>query len=158
MDGRKPVPTEIKKLRGNPGKRRLPREGEEAQPEMYDELPPPPEWLGKYGVNEWNRVGPVLQKQRLLTEADLLAFTTYCLNVHVLVESAIDIEDNGMTVTGARGEVRNPALSAFTAATSAIRAFCAEFGMTPSSRGRIKLPGDDGETLEDLMNREGDDD
>lgn len=155
---RTPVPTEIKKIMGNPGKRPLPKPGEEPEPDLVMELPEPPDWLGEYGVKEWHRVGPHLVKNRLLTEADLLTFTAYCANVDMLVEATIQIQERGMTIHGARGPVRNPALATFAAATTSLRTLAAEFGMTPSSRARIKLPGDEGESLDDLLGNDGDED
>lgn len=152
------VPTEVKKLMGNPGKRALPKAGEEAEPELVVILPDPPDWLGEYGVKEWNRVGPELVKNKLLTQADMLTFAAYCANVDMLVEATLQIKAKGMTTWGARGPVRNPALATFAAATTALRSLAAEFGMTPSSRARIKLPGDPGESLEDLLGDEREED
>lgn len=43
MKGRKPTPTVLKRLQGNPGKRPLAKR--EPQPRSEPELPPPPEWL-----------------------------------------------------------------------------------------------------------------
>lgn len=146
-----PLPTKIKVLRGNPGKKRLPKPGEEPEPELFVEVPDPPDWLGEYGVKEWYRVAPHLVDLGLLTEADYMAFATYCQNVHMLVESSLDIEKNGTTIRGSRGDVRNPALATFTACTGALRSMAGEFGMTPSSRARIRLPDDSGETLDDLV-------
>ncbi len=143
---------------GNPGKRALPKEGEEAVPEVLDDVPACPDWMGEYGRKEWERVAPVLVLNKLLTEADLLSFAAYCANVDLMVESTIDIKNNGTTILGARGAVRNPALASFAQATTALRALAAEFGMTPSSRSRIKLPGDDGESLSDLIGDDGQED
>lgn len=142
---------------GNPGKRALPKPGEEPEPAAVEELPPPPEWLGDFGVKEWERVGPALIGLRLLTETDLLTFAAYCANVDLMIESMLDIQKNGTTIRGARGDVRNPALASFAQAVTALRALACEFGMTPSSRARMKLPGDDGESLSDLMGDDGED-
>lgn len=151
MGGRRPLPTEVKRLMGNPGRRKLPKPGEEPTPEVVSSLPPSPDWLGEYGAKEWERVGPILIEQRLLTESDLYTFGAYCANVDLMVESKLDIKKNGHVIAGARGEVRNPALAAFSQAVTSLRALATEFGMTPSSRARMRLPGDDGESLSDLM-------
>jgi P27 family predicted phage terminase small subunit len=143
---------------GNPGKRALPKKGEEPEPEYVAELPPPPEWLGENGITEWERVGPVLVSLRLLSEADLLIFAAYCANIDLMIESMLDIKKNGTTIRGARGDVRNPALASFAQAVTALRGLATEFGMTPSSRSRMKLPGDDGESLADLMADDGKED
>lgn len=158
MASPKPIPTEIKRLMGNPGKRRLPAPGEEPEPEYVSELPPPPDWMGEYGQKEWERVGPILMELRLLTGSDLLSFAAYCANVDLMIESMLDIQKNGTTIRGARGDVRNPALASFAQAVTALRALATEFGMTPSSRARMRLPGDDGESLADLMADDGTED
>lgn len=155
--GTKPVPTEVKRLLGNPGKRALPKPGEEPESPIVTSLPEPPDWLGEHGQKEWVRVGPYLIDNKMLKESDLVTFGAYCANVDMLIEAKLDIKKNGMTVWGARGPVRNPALATFAAATTALRTLAAEFGMTPSSRSRIKLPINDGKTLAELMGEDGDD-
>lgn len=158
MASPKPIPTEVKRLMGNPGKRPLPKPGEEPEPTIVDTLPEPPEWLGPYGAKEWERVGPVLVDLHLLTESDILTFGAYCANVDLMIESKLDVQKNGTTIRGARGDVRNPALASFAQAVTALRALACEFGMTPSSRARMRLPGDDGESLADLMADDGKED
>lgn len=149
MPSPRPIPTALKRLRGNPGRR--PLNDDEPQPAELVALGDPPDFLGPYGIEEWRRAGPVLIDLGLLTEADLMVFTTYCMNVNILIEAQHDIERNGMTIDGARGPVRNPALATFAAATTALRSLAAEFGMTPSSRSRMRMPGDERESLEDLL-------
>ena len=143
---------------GNPGKRALPKPGEEPEPDVVETLPDAHDWMGDYGRREWARVGPALVNLRLLTEADLLTFAAYCANVDLMIESALDIKKNGTTIRGARGDVRNPALASFAQAVTALRGLATEFGMTPSSRARMRLPGDDGESLADLMGDDGNED
>ncbi len=146
--GRKPTPTDVAKLRGNPHQHKL--NDNEPKPEIPDELPIAPAWLGSYGRKEWDRVAPYLWANKLLTIADETALAAYCQNVDQLVEATLDIQENGYTIIGARGPVRNPALATFAQATTALRAMAAEFGMTPSSRSRIKLPNDPATSLKDL--------
>jgi len=147
--GRRPTATIEKKLRGNPGKRKLNQD--EPQAKLYEKLPPPPDWLGEHAIEAWNRNGPTLIEMYLLTEADFDLFASLCQQIHIMIVSSKDINENGMTIIGQRGRTRNPALATFAAATMALRALAAEFGMTPSSRTRFKLPGDPGETLDDFL-------
>ena len=76
MKGRKPTPTILKRLQGNPGKRPLP--ANEPQPTLEDELPPPPDWLvsrpdirverrGRYWMGIW-REGGAERKERLYVD------------------------------------------------------------------------------------------
>lgn len=148
-DRHHPIPTAIKELRGNPGKRAL--NADEPQPEKLFELPECPDHIGAWGKREWDRVGPKLIKMGLLAETDLQTFEAYCLNVQLMIEAREEIQRHGMLVMGARGRVRNPAIAAFSAASTAVRGFASEFGLTPSSRTRIKLPSDDADPLAGLM-------
>lgn len=139
--GRKPTATAEKKLYGNPGKRAL--NNAEPEPDKLTELPEPPEWLGEHGREAWERNGPILLGMTLLTTADLDLFATLCQNIDIMINSSLDVKKNGYTVMGQRGWTRNPALASFAAASSAIKSLASEFGMTPSSRAKIKLPEDD---------------
>lgn len=154
--GRKPLPTAVKTLTGNPGKR--PLNDAEPQSGPLEVLPDPPEWLGPYGIVEWERTGPVLIHMGVLQEADIPLLETYCASFDLLIESRLDIAKNGMVIEGSRGPVRNPALAAVAQATTAIKGLAAEFGLTPSSRSRMKLPGDDGESIADVLAKAGEED
>lgn len=147
MRGRPAKPMALKQLDGTRTHRAdrpdQPAPGEEPQTRELVELGEPPKFLGEYGEDEWYRVGPLLIEARLLTEADLAAFATYCMTLNVLIESKKAIDRDGMTIEGKYGKVRNPALASFASATSALTSLAAQFGMTPSSRARIKLPAKD---------------
>lgn len=148
--GRKATATADKKLRGNPGQRRL--NDNEPQGKLLEKVPEPPSWLGEHAIKVWHTNGAVLIEMMLLTDADLDLFATFCQAMHVMIESSLDINEHGMTILGARGRVRNPALATFASATQTIRSLASEFGMTPSSRTRLKMPGESGETLDDFLN------
>lgn len=154
----KPLSIEDKELRGNPGKRKLPTPAERPLNDRLFEIPIAPEYLGVFGTKEWNRTGPKLVKAGLLNETDLPAFEAYCLNIDLMIDARIDIKENGMTVIGHRGRVRNPAIAAFGQASTAIRGFVGEFGLSPSARSRIRIPTEDVDIMKELMEDEGPDD
>jgi P27 family predicted phage terminase small subunit len=141
-----PLSIEDKELRGNPGKRNLHKDQQPKLQRLF-ELPPAPEYLGKYGKKEWDRTGPKLVEAKMLMESDLPAFEAYCLNIDLMIDARLDIRENGMQVMGHRGYVRNPAIAAFGQASSAIRGFVSEFGLSPSARSRIRIPKDDEDVL-----------
>jgi phage terminase small subunit len=65
-----PIPIELKLLRGNRGKRRLP----DALPVVrLPEPPSPPAWMGEVAKQEWARWAPAL-----LGELDLGCFAILC--------------------------------------------------------------------------------
>jgi len=152
-----PLATEDKMLRGNPGKRKLDKDLVNAVNKVFI-LPPAPAHLGQYGKKEWERTGQSLVDLNLLAEHDLPAFEAYCMNIDLLIEAKIAINVDGMLIRGARGPVRNPAIAAFGQASTAIRGFIAEFGLSPSARSRIKLPTKDEDILSALMDDEDDGD
>lgn len=73
--GRPPVPTERKRMLGNPGKRPLPKQEEMVLLEPAVEIPEPPRQLFEYGQQLWDRawslgtrwVSPVSDIELLLT-------------------------------------------------------------------------------------------
>ena len=52
MRGRRPQPTRLKVLRGNPGQRRL----NTREPKIQPGVPNPPDWLGDEAFEKWNEV------------------------------------------------------------------------------------------------------
>ena len=72
--GRKPKPTNLKVLEGNPGKRPLPTN--EVKPQK--KAPRCPQWLEEDAKREWKRMGKILEQMGLLTEMDMTAFAGYC--------------------------------------------------------------------------------
>jgi P27 family predicted phage terminase small subunit len=161
MRGRKPTPTALKVLRGNPGKRPINKQ----EPKPAPKVPDMPMWLSAEGKAEWRRVVPELDGIGMLTKVDRAALAAYCAAWARLVEAERLIAKFGHIVfvdpveIGSDGdmpvfEVRpasNPALREARAASQLVRQFCAEFGLTPSARTRISLPEPDEDQLSDLL-------
>jgi phage terminase small subunit len=76
MRGRRPIPTVLKLIRGNPGKERLPQG--EAEPQRPDDIPPPPPFLTGHAADEWRRLAPELYYLKLLTAIDTNTLAAYC--------------------------------------------------------------------------------
>ena len=57
MAGRRPKPTHLKLLNGNPGKRAI----NPNEPKPPAELPAPPDYLSEIAKVEWQRIGEVLR-------------------------------------------------------------------------------------------------
>ena len=70
QSGRKPKPTAIKKLEGNPGKRQL----NENEPKPVKKAPKCPMWLETEAKKEWRRTARQLEDLGILTEVDMAAF------------------------------------------------------------------------------------
>ena len=72
--GRKPKPTAIKALEGNPGKRELNKN----EPKPKKKAPACPKWLDDEAKKEWRRLSKQLEELGILTEVDMTAFAGYC--------------------------------------------------------------------------------
>jgi len=73
--GRKPKPTHLKLIEGNPGKRPI-RTGPDRPATA---MPEPPEHLNELARAEWERVAHGLHALRLLETVDRAALAAYCV-------------------------------------------------------------------------------
>jgi P27 family predicted phage terminase small subunit len=138
MRGRKPKPSLIKLLDGNPGKRPV----NEREPAPIPGTPDPPEWLDAEAKAEWARVVLDLQAMGLLSRADRPAIAAYCTVWSRWVEAEAMVKKFGSIVKSPEKgfPMKSPYLSIADQAMEAMRKYLVEFGLTPSSRGRIKVP------------------
>ena len=140
MEGRPSKPTALKLIEGNPGKRPLPKN----EPKPDTSLIPCPDYLKKDKVAfaEWKRIIPELYKLGLLTKVDKTALELYCSQYSIYRQALRVINDEGLITTNIRqGDKANPAAAIAREAAKVIKAIAVEFGLTPSSRCRINLPG-----------------
>src|SRR5262245_35297650 len=72
--GRRPKPTALKLLQGNPGKRKLNQH--EPKPPQGDVKPP--ESTSKAALAVWAEMAPIALAMGTLTTADVAAFARYC--------------------------------------------------------------------------------
>ncbi len=141
MKGRKPKPTALKLLAGNPG-HNVPKH--EAKPARG--IPKPPAHLAGAALTGWMGFGPWLCKSGLLTMLDAAALEQLCENYGELLELRDDIRLNGRFTAGDGGKMQRtrPQHYALQDAERRFRAMLCEFGMTPSSRARATAtPQDD---------------
>lgn len=133
MAGRRPKPTELKELLGNPGRRPLNRL--EPKPEGRATCP---RHLSKEARREWRRVAGGLERMGLLKAVDRAALAGYCVAWARHVEAEIKIAQYGMMVKTPNGHLQqSPFITVSNRAMDLMRQFAGEFGMTPSSRSRI---------------------
>lgn len=112
-------------------------------------LPPEaPDWLSPEARAHWNRVVPELQRLELTKPLDQGALAAYCETWARFVAAQMTIQVEGHYVKNANGvPAKHPAVLIAEAASKEIRAWSAEFGLTPSSETRISVGGggDDGD-------------
>ena len=130
MSGRRPKPTNLKLLTGNPGGR--PLNANEPQPAVV-ELPVPT-GLDAFGRQAWKRNAPVLIKLGLLTEADADTLALYCDAYSQWRHGSRALRGLAPTDEG----YRTVAITV-EKARDQMRLLATEFGMTPSSRSRLSV-------------------
>lgn len=132
--GRKPKPTALKKLEGNPGKRPL----NELEP-----LPPIstlrcPNWLLPEARKEWRRLAPALISMGVLTMADAVPFAAYCMAYARWREAEDEITRHGSVYKDANDNIKpNPYIAIAAHQLTEIKSLAAEFGLTPATRTAI---------------------
>lgn len=139
MRGRKPKPTSLKVLDGNPGKRPL----NDREPEAPQGMPESPDWLDDEAKAEWDRIVPDLREMGLLSRVDRPALAAYCTAWSRWVHAEEQVRKLGPIVKSPEKgfPMKSPFLTVADQAMEAMRKFMVEFGLTPSSRSRIRVPG-----------------
>lgn len=134
--GRKPKPTQIKRAAGNPGRRPL----NPAEPAAKQGRPKCPRDISPEAAAEWERICELLAGMKLLTVQDGPAIRVYCEAHARYVEATRALAKYGLVFVA--GKTKYPAQSPYLAiANSALKQmnlFFSEFGLTPSSRSRVK--------------------
>jgi len=146
--GRRPKPTALKLLAGNPGKRPLNQD----EPKPAGPVKKP-EGLSARASDAWDREAPKCQRMNTLTAADVEAFATLCeliatreliakekssAEFRLLVQEAT-VDHDGDTHLKVR---ENPLLRMERQTASAMRAYLEMFGLNASSRSKIRTPGE----------------
>ena len=98
MRGRRPKPTRLKMLTGNPGKRAL--NPDEPRPEAN--IPECPPELGPVARAEWDRLVVELAALRLLTNLDRAALAAYCGAYALWADATAHIEKYGAMIKSRR--------------------------------------------------------
>lgn len=145
MRGRKPRPTHLKVIDGNPGHRSL----NKGEPKPEIKIPQIPDHLTADARIEWERVTRELAILELVSEADRGALAAYCqaYGRWVAAERAIariaesDPGTEGLLIKGSMGQpTYNPLVKMADKQMALMLRAAAEFGMTPSARSRISTP------------------
>lgn len=137
MPGRKPLPTSLKVLRGNPGKR--PLNHREPKPGSKAKLPKAPSFLNDRAKKEWRNMGKRLFDMGLLTELDETALAMYCWSLSRWIQANGEIEEYGAVLVQGSKLKQSPWVAIANEAWRQTIRMMAEFGMTPSSRSRVSI-------------------
>lgn len=141
--GRKPKPTVLKLIQGNPGRR--PLKLDEFRPEVSIPRPPAHVRDNAESFKEWKRVTAELAQYGLIANVDRAALVFYVVNWqrHVeaeeMIKKAADAsKGSGLFVKTPNGfPVQSPWLSVSNKAMEMCLKFLNEFGMSPSARTKV---------------------
>jgi P27 family predicted phage terminase small subunit len=146
MRGRRPKPTRLKVLTGNPGKRPL----NECEPRPEPVIPECPPELSEVARREWNRLAPELVALRIITNLDRAALAAYCNAYALWAEATEAVQKYGTMIKSPSGfPVQSPYVAIANRQTDILIRIGSEFGFTPASRSRISTPADPEPTLFD---------
>lgn len=137
--GRKPKPSHLKAVQGNPGKRAI--NHDEPQGDEITEVPLPPEWLSPIGIEMWEKIAPWLVSSKILTMSDLANLEAYCAAYARWREAEKDIAKHGIVVAGMNSDIKNPACTVANESLKQMATFGSALGLDPASRARLAVPG-----------------
>jgi len=154
--GRKPKPTELKLLEGNPGKRPV----NEKEPRPKKQAPRCPSWLEPEAKKEWKRMSKTLEALGVLTQVDGAAFAGYCQAYARWKEAEEFLSKHGTIFKTPSGYIQQvPQVSIAQTYLKVMKDFCSEFGLTPAARTRIQVDtnkAEAGDPMEELLRIKGD--
>lgn len=149
--GRKPKPTAIKVLEGNPGKRPLNKN----EPKPEKKAPKCPTWLEPEAKKEWRRMSKTLEAIGVLTQVDASAFAGYCQAYARWKEAEEFLSKHGTIFKTPSGYIQQvPQVSIAQTYLKIMKDFCSEFGLTPAARSRISVStveGSSEDPMEDIL-------
>jgi len=136
MRGRKPKPTAIRVLEGNPGKRRW----NAAEPIPPDGCPDCPDHLSDEARAEWHRVAEALYGMGVLTLVDRAALAAYCQAYGRWVEAEVKLRQTPSLIKTPSGYIQqSPWLSIANKQMELMGRYMTELGMTPAARSRVEV-------------------
>lgn len=144
MAGRRPTPTELKLVRGNPGKRSINKK----EPMPAKRIPSTPAHLTDEGQVAWGRLTVLLDRMGVLTEADGFALERLCDCYAEILALRELVDANGRTyeTTSTQGELvikANPAVAMLADVDRRFKSYLVEFGLTPAARSKVQIKDDE---------------
>lgn len=136
--GRRPRPTAVNDLMGNPSKTKRP-------PEPQPPTGPvnPPASLSPQAKDVWTQVAPVCEHMGTLTTADVDTFAAYC-ELQATLNQIVQFKarpDWTPVITNRHGEpVEHPAVRMERQTALALKVYQEKFGLDASSRARLAVP------------------
>jgi P27 family predicted phage terminase small subunit len=142
MAGRKPTPTAIRELRGNPGKRAMPAN----EPTVEPSMPLYPSYFTDDQRDAWNDLAERLFGMKVLTEGDSTALELLVVAYAEWRYAMATVEEEGSVYTtttesGDKMYRARPEVAIASDAWRRISSMLREFGLTPSARTKVSAAG-----------------
>ena len=152
MAGRKPLPTRLKLVKGTARPHRL----NKAEPRPTVAIPEPPAHLDERARAKFAGMAGMLARHGVMTELDAGALARYAVVWCRWLDAEAEVKRRGPVVkTEAGNIIQNPFLSVANKCLLQMAQIEFEFGLTPSSRSRIRMaePVDQADPFEEYLNR-----
>ena len=138
MRGRKPKPSALRRVQGNPGKRGF----NDKEPQPPAGLPDCPDHLSEAARQEWHRLAQTLHDMGVLTTVDRAALAAYCQSWGRWVEAEEKLQESPTLFKTPSGYVQqSPWLSVANKQLELMGRYMSELGITPASRSRVSVQG-----------------
>jgi P27 family predicted phage terminase small subunit len=162
--GRRPKPTAVKELAGNPGHRPL----NTSEPKPRASRARTPNGLGHEGGRFWRKYAPALAALGVLTEVDEPALRMAAEHYELALRAARELRQGvlipapdgaseqtvltGLLIKDADDNLRkNPLLQVLRDQSAALRSYLTEFGMTPAARAKLHVQEEEQLSLADIL-------
>lgn len=146
--GRKPLPTVTKELRGNPGRRPL----NDKEPQFRPASERVPRNLSPLGAYFWRKYVCALIGKGVATEVDEPALILMAEHWSLARQALTEIAAAGLVTVDEVGLPRkHPLLQAWRDNSAAFRGYASEFGMTASSRSKVRIEPEDQLSMADEL-------
>lgn len=152
MPSPRPIPDEIKKARGTLRADRT----NANKPKPIAGKPKVPATLGRVGKKYWEYLVGVLHQMNMLTRSDETAIELTAKTYEEWHEAQLTLKREGqyfetINTQGAKVLKVHPAWQVQADASRRLRMMLQEFGLTPSSRGKVSANPEEVEDIEDLL-------
>ena len=152
MAGRKPLPTHLKLVKGTARPHRLNKD----EPKPTVAVPEPPSHLDERAKAKFAAMAELLARHGVMTELDTGALSRYVVVWCRRVDAEAEIKRRGPVVKTEGGNIiQNPFLAVANKCLLQMAQLESEFGMTPSSRSRIRMaePAETIDPFEEFLTR-----
>ena len=150
VPGRKPKPSQLKLLEGNPGHRPI----NEREPMPPKKALACPKDLSREGKKEWRRLCKELEQSGVLTSWDMRIFEQYCDAYAKWKEATVFLNERGLFYITPSGYPQQfPQVAIAQKYSVLMHKYAQELGLTPAARSRLiaEKEGMTGDEMEALL-------